>query len=269
VITQAEVLHTVAEEAAERAAAEEAAAKEAAAKQKLGEKPSWAKAKSLGGLLGKLASAAQGEGQLAREAEKIATPAEVSSLLETISEVIDELMNTLSDWDSDFKGDGTVSKRDFRRALPLHGISAERHVVDALFASLLPKDEAPTSAPTAGSANAAQHGATGTLGAAPSTSPPSPPLCRPFFTPPCWRVSTRRHRSMWRWIPGSPTPRLSMLTEAQVGLKPLICWSASFLAPLGKWACLKMKSAVATSSPSSLTRHRSRCSTTQVTSMLA
>ena len=222
VITQAEVLHTVAEEAAERAAAEEAAAKEAAAKQKLGEKPSWAKAKSLGGLLGKLASAAQGEGQLAREAEKIASPAEVSSLLETISEVIDELMNTLSDWDSDFKGDGTVSKRDFRRALPLHGISAERHVVDALFASLLPKDEAPTSAPTAGSASAAQHGATGTLGAAPSTSPPSPPS--PVHTERSTDSKRGPTMELWlldrgiRWAPGSKAKRSKLLAGPQAGL---------------------------------------------------
>ena len=222
VITQAEVLHSAVEEAAERAAAEEAAAKEAAAKLKLGEKPSWAKAKTLGGLLGRLASAAQGEGQLAREAEKIATPAEVSSLLETISEVIDELMNTLSDWDSDFKGDGTVSKRDFRRALPLHGISAERHVVDALFASLLPKDEAPTAAPTAGSPSAAQHGATGTPGAAPSTSPPSPPS--PVHTEKSTESKRGPTMELWlldrgiRWAPGSKAKRSKLLAGPQAGL---------------------------------------------------
>jgi len=52
-----------------------------------------------------------------------------------VPEVADDILATLSDWDAEFKLDGAISKRDFRRVLPLlpHAIKAERHIVDSLF----------------------------------------------------------------------------------------------------------------------------------------
>jgi carbon-monoxide dehydrogenase large subunit len=46
------------------------------------------------------------------------------------------------------------------------------------------------------------------------TCPPLPARCPPSCTPRCWPASTARRRSMWRWMPGSPTPRRSMPTAA-------------------------------------------------------
>jgi len=129
----------------------------------------WKKARGIGGLLGTLANAAQADKAL----DHVATPEQVADLLVAASECIDELVHTLSDWDSEYRGDGTVSTRDFRRALPLHGIFVERHVSEALFHSLMPAPDAaayeeasasgraaatPGSGATAGQALAATEG---------------------------------------------------------------------------------------------------------------
>lgn len=129
VITQAELNPPIEEIAPP---VETAAPTSAPAKSSLA---GWNKARGLGNLLGTLANAAQAD----KAPTKLATPAEIARLLEASSEVLDEIVHTLSDWDSEYRGDGTVSKRNFRRALPLHGVPFERHVADALFESLLPK----------------------------------------------------------------------------------------------------------------------------------
>jgi len=129
VITQAELNPPIEENAPP---VETAAPTSAPAKSSLA---GWNKARGLGNLLGTLANAAQAD----KAPTKLATPAEIARLLEASSEVLDEIVHTLSDWDSEYRGDGTVSKRNFRRALPLHGVPFERHVADALFESLLPK----------------------------------------------------------------------------------------------------------------------------------
>jgi len=50
--------------------------------------------------------------------------------------------------------------------------------------------------------------------------------CPPSCTPRCWRASTPRPRSMWRWTPGSPTPPRSTPTAAPAAPRPPTCWSA-------------------------------------------
>ena len=57
------------------------------------------------------------------------------------------------------------------------------------------------------------------------TCRPSPPRCPPSFTRRCWPASTRRRRSTWKSMPGSPTPRRSMPTAAPAGPRPPTCWS--------------------------------------------
>ena len=79
--------------------------------------------------------------QDAAQKDSAAAPAPSASendrlrLLGGVSEQVDELVHILSDWDADFKNDGVVSKRDFRRALALlpTAIFADRGTVDHLF----------------------------------------------------------------------------------------------------------------------------------------
>jgi hypothetical protein len=58
-------------------------------------------------------------------------------------------MRTLSDWDVDYNGDGSVTKRDFRRALIVVGLLPERYVADQLFDHLLAKGTAKDAAAAA------------------------------------------------------------------------------------------------------------------------
>ena len=125
------------------AAAKAKAAAEAKANGPDG-KAMWNKAQTKGGLIGMLANA----GQQDKVSEKEATPQETAALLPKVSEKVDALMRILSDWDAEFKMDGFIGKRDFRRALAVIGVQAERHVADAVFDMLnvkpKKKDESPS-----------------------------------------------------------------------------------------------------------------------------
>ena len=125
------------------AAAKAKAAAEAKANGPDG-KAMWNKAQTKGGLIGMLANA----GQQDKVSEKEATPQETAALLPKVSEKVDALMRILSDWDAEFKMDGFIGKRDFRRALAVIGVQAERHVADAVFDMLnvkpRKKDESPS-----------------------------------------------------------------------------------------------------------------------------
>ena len=138
-ITQAELMNENSKEAEEEAAKvpEMVAAAASQQAEAASIKSRWDPMRLKGKLLGAFADAAQRE----REPTIVATPAEISELMAAVSEHVDELITTLSDWDSDYRGDGTVSKRDFRRALPLLSVKSDRHVADALFESILPPPE--------------------------------------------------------------------------------------------------------------------------------
>ena len=85
------------------------------------------------GALGKLAEAAQRD----KEEAAVASDADRQRLLVAASEHVDDLVRILTEWDKEFRGDGRVTKRDFRRVLPLKNVFAERHVTDALFEFLV------------------------------------------------------------------------------------------------------------------------------------
>ena len=59
-----------------------------------------------------------------------ASDVELAKLLNEVGARADDIMRTLSDWDAEYKGDGMVNKRDFRRTLALMGIHADRHVAE-------------------------------------------------------------------------------------------------------------------------------------------
>ena len=95
----------------------------------------WASAVARGKLIGRLKLATlnskDGPGRTVIQPERDKLQAAVRD-----PDVSDALMTLLSNWDSDFRGDGTVGKKDLRRALPVvlkPGFRLDRHVSDALF----------------------------------------------------------------------------------------------------------------------------------------
>jgi len=97
------------------------------------EKKDWRHIRATATLIGRLQLAAARESRGVRPVSEI----ERSKLLKELQqpEVADEILRMLSDWDVEFKLDGLISKRDFRRVLPLipHTVKVDRNVVDALF----------------------------------------------------------------------------------------------------------------------------------------
>jgi len=160
IISQAELSTADKLPSASALAEQLAAAEKAAAASSDDSKSLWNKATRQVTLMGKFAEATS-ESRANRLPLLPASAAERTKLLEATSAKVDDLVRLLSDWDSEFRGDGSVSRRDWRRALSLIGVRAERHVADALFDHLKEMQSAgwcpPSAAPAAKASSVSTH----------------------------------------------------------------------------------------------------------------
>ena len=94
-------------------------------------KEDWRHIRAKASLIGKMQLAQA----LDRTPVRDVSAVEHERLLAALAEHTDGIVDTLSDWDGEFKGDGTVTKRDFWRAMAVVGVKTERDIADSLFTS--------------------------------------------------------------------------------------------------------------------------------------